>query len=383
MNTFQNVIYAEKAIAPDSDEQHDLKGFDPKYKNIVDYILKITHEIWEEKGIGVIYDTYAKNIILHVCASTFHGINGVVSSTLATQNALPDRRNFGEAVVWSTAPNGRYFSSHRLGSTGTHLGRHTIYGKPTGKTVFYRTFADCIIYNNKIEEEWLVRDNYSLLLQLGLDPVALAKQSTLYSYRRQLHTNFQGVENRTGQFDVVKSDLKTENSATLIGNLYQNVLNGRYFNLVKNYYHNHATLHGICNQNYQGISQIRNFYVSLFSAVPHANMAIDRITVNTGETEDSVAIRWWLKGVHLNEGIFGAPSGQEIEVMGISHFLVADGKIREEWMVFDVFDVLCQIYGGTAAQVTSQSIPQYAVSKADLTKAITALKQEIFNKIKK
>ena len=185
MNTYQQVIYTEKSIAADSEEKHDLKGFDPKYNNIVDYILKITHEIWEEKGIGVIYDTYAENIALHVCATTFHGINEVISSTLATQNALPDRRNFGEEVIWSTAPNGRYFSSHRLGSTGTHLGRHTIYGEPTGKTVFYRTFADCIIYNNKIEEEWLVRDNYSLLLQLGFDPIALAKQSTLYSHRRQ------------------------------------------------------------------------------------------------------------------------------------------------------------------------------------------------------
>lgn len=40
----------------------DLPGFDPQFRDFVDYVLKITHQIWEEKGIGVIYDTYHNNI---------------------------------------------------------------------------------------------------------------------------------------------------------------------------------------------------------------------------------------------------------------------------------------------------------------------------------
>ena len=27
-----------------------MEGFDPQYRDFVDYILKITHQIWEEKG---------------------------------------------------------------------------------------------------------------------------------------------------------------------------------------------------------------------------------------------------------------------------------------------------------------------------------------------
>ena len=38
---------------------HSMKGFETQYKNIVDYIVRITHRIWEEKDIGYIYDTYA------------------------------------------------------------------------------------------------------------------------------------------------------------------------------------------------------------------------------------------------------------------------------------------------------------------------------------
>ena len=38
---------------------HSMKGFETQYKNIVDYIVRITHRIWEEKDIGYIYDTYS------------------------------------------------------------------------------------------------------------------------------------------------------------------------------------------------------------------------------------------------------------------------------------------------------------------------------------
>ena len=36
-----------------------MKGFERQYKNIIDYIVRITYTIWEEKNIGYIYDTYS------------------------------------------------------------------------------------------------------------------------------------------------------------------------------------------------------------------------------------------------------------------------------------------------------------------------------------
>ena len=49
--------------------KQQLPGFDEEYRDIVDYVLKITHRIWEEKGIGVIYDTYHNDVTMH-CASS-------------------------------------------------------------------------------------------------------------------------------------------------------------------------------------------------------------------------------------------------------------------------------------------------------------------------
>ncbi|MBO1911323.1 hypothetical protein J4G37_41850, partial [Microvirga sp. 3-52] len=46
-------------IKKDEQRKQSMKGFNPEYNNIVDYIVKITRQIWKEKDIGLIYDTYS------------------------------------------------------------------------------------------------------------------------------------------------------------------------------------------------------------------------------------------------------------------------------------------------------------------------------------
>ena len=47
------------ARSPDHLPRQLMTGFDPAYLNIIDYIVRITHRIREEKDIGYIYDTYS------------------------------------------------------------------------------------------------------------------------------------------------------------------------------------------------------------------------------------------------------------------------------------------------------------------------------------
>ena len=42
-----------------------MKGFDSKYKDLPDYILKITYQIWEEKDVESINRYYAKGCLLY------------------------------------------------------------------------------------------------------------------------------------------------------------------------------------------------------------------------------------------------------------------------------------------------------------------------------
>lgn len=47
------------AHRPDHLRRQPLRGFEDRFVNIIDCIVRITHQIWEQDDIGYIYDTYA------------------------------------------------------------------------------------------------------------------------------------------------------------------------------------------------------------------------------------------------------------------------------------------------------------------------------------
>ena len=80
--------------------KQNLPGFNNKYQNIVDYILKITEDIWKNKEINLIYDTYEKDILIHTGARKINGVEEVINGTVDTLASFPDRKMGGEAVIW-------------------------------------------------------------------------------------------------------------------------------------------------------------------------------------------------------------------------------------------------------------------------------------------
>ena len=152
-----------------------MDGFSPRYKDFVEYIIGITHEIWEEKGIGKLYDYYANTIEIHTSSGIIYGREAVFAATIEALAAYPDRRLYGDEVIWGGNDVEGLYSSHRLTHAGTNRG-WSQYGPPTGKRVKYAAIADCFCKRNMVVEEWIVRDELSLVLQLGLDPVETAKK---------------------------------------------------------------------------------------------------------------------------------------------------------------------------------------------------------------
>ena len=93
-----------------TDRRQSMDGFNPEYRDIVDYILRITHEIWEERGIGVIFDTYHNNTIAHACSGTSRGVLPVISGTLSHLHAFPDKKIVAESAIWSEDTPGYFFT---------------------------------------------------------------------------------------------------------------------------------------------------------------------------------------------------------------------------------------------------------------------------------
>lgn len=347
------MIFNEKEIYTLNGAQQNLPGFDEKYHNIVDYILKITDEIWEQRAVWVIYDTYEKDILIHVGAEKIHGVEAVVSGTIKTLSSFPDRKMNGEAVVWSQHKNGTFFSSHRISSTATNLG-NTPFGKSTNKKVFFRTIADCAIRENKIYEEWLVRDNLHLVKQLGFDPVEMAKRDTRYKNGRALGSNVIINFSKNGNNENAKSfDLSKPEQ--IVYSLFENVWKNQDFDKLIDYYDVLGIVHSICDKDLVGPDQLKDYLKDLFASFSNIKLEVQRITCNELEHETELALRWKLVGIHSGNGFFGSASGKEIVMPGICHYIVKDGKIHEEWMLFDGFDVLCQIHADAIPETSFSS----------------------------
>ncbi|WP_019390946.1 ester cyclase [Priestia filamentosa] len=325
-----------------------MNGFDPIYNNIVDYIVKITRQIWKEKDIGLIYDTYSTSVSVHKGLVNSHGVNEVISGTLQTLHAFPDRKGLGWSVIWSGDDESGFFTSHRGRSVATHLGDSNLYGPATGKKVVFRTSADCMILNNKIYEEWLVMDTYHLVQQLGLDPVVIAKK--IAKSTQKLAPSIQFGLNETAETGLPPKIFTPSSDEFEIGEFIQLVFNRiwarRSFNFVKEYYEENAVVHYVCNKDVIGVSEIQGMFISLFSSVPNAKVILERVTCNRrgSDSDWDVAVRWRIQGMHEGSGYFGNPSGKAIDIAGISHYKIINEKISEEWLLFDGMEVLRQIH---------------------------------------
>lgn len=284
--------------------EQEIPGFDSKYRDFVDYIMKITHNIWEEKGIGVIYDTYHNNVTMHCGSSNLVGIKDVISNTLQTLHAFPDRRLIGQNVIWSNFGADGFLSSHRVLSTATNLGDSN-FGPATGRKINFRTVIDCATTNNRIHEEWLVRDNLWIVTQLGLNPQEVAKSMAKASESKvlSLQSTYGICESMDGQFMPTKYQAKDDSVGEMMLEMTSRIYNYKYINEVKKYYHDNAVVHFICDKDLNGYDEIQGMIVSLLASIPNGSYEVERVTCNQREKNEGydVSVRWRLRGI--NEGI--------------------------------------------------------------------------------
>ena len=128
-----------------------MKGFDQKFRDLPDYIIGITREIWEDRGIATLRRYYGAEIAVRSPAAVVIGNEGVIAATMATLAEFPDRTLLGEDVIWSGDEESGFLSSHRLLSTATHAGDGA-YGAATGRQLRYRIIADCFARDNQISD---------------------------------------------------------------------------------------------------------------------------------------------------------------------------------------------------------------------------------------
>lgn len=336
---------------PGPEKRQSLKGFDDDYVDIVDYIVRSTHKIWEEGGIGLIYTHYSHNAVIHTSDGMIYGREKVVVNTTQRQAAFPNARSFADDVIWSGNDEDGFHSSHRVVNIARNTG-HSIYGPPTGRWVTRRGVAHCFVKENRIVEEWIVHDGLTIVRQLGLDEHALARKFAAQDAARGIkppHPLPQGeLERLRGQLPPENYPAKTGpefNPEDFVRRTIHEIWNWRMLNKINEYYLPNYTAYVSTHRTLYGWGDYKIHVLGLLSAFPDALVQVDHVCwLPNGSDGYRVATRWTIQGTHDGPGIYGEPTGKRIRLMGVTHHTIQNGKFVKEWTAFDEFMLLKQLY---------------------------------------
>lgn len=343
--------------APARGKTGNMAGFDAEFEDIIDYILRITYRIWEGKQIGLCRDYYSEDCPVYTLGGYTEGAEQVTQNTMRTLSAFPDRTLHADNIIWGGDAETGFHSSHLICTNMTNLGPSE-FGEPTGIHAQIQVIAHCVCKNNKIIEEWLVRDNYALAKQLGVDPLAYAREQAAKPL--DPHSKFgQWLNSEHDRVSSASREKATypapdDTNEQFVRAALQNIWNARMLGDTKLLYAENARLHASARCDYDGAEQIARFFMEVLGSMPDAKICVDYTCSNSMLAGDHVAARWMIAGTHSGSALWGEPTSAPLLILGESHYRFVDGKVMEEWLVFDELSVLIQVERARLAKTMGQ-----------------------------
>lgn len=340
--------------APATGPRGNMHGFDTEFTDIVDYILRITYRIWEGKQVGLCHDYYSEDCPIYTLGGYTQGAEQVTQNTIKTLAGFPDRTLHADNIIWGGTDTDGFHSSHLICTNMTNLGTSE-FGPATGKHAQIHVIAHCIVKDNRVIEEWLVRDNYALAQQLGIDPLAHARKlaaapmDDTSTFAQWLQSEIARV-NQTTRERSPYPGAGAQNNETRVRSALQNIWNAQLLGDCRLLYADNARLHASARSDYDGIENINKFYFEVLGSISDARVSVDYVCSNAMLEGEYVAARWTLAGHHTGGALWGEPTGTPVLILGESHYRLVDGKVVEEWLVFDELAVLTQIERARIAQ---------------------------------
>jgi len=335
-------------LNPEGGRRMKLPGFDAEFVDFPDYIIRITDRIWHDRDVDLCAKYYTDDCLIHTLTGQIIGAQTVIDNTHATLISFPDRVLDADNVIWSDEGDGTLYSSHLITSKMTNLGPSE-FGPPTGKKVRVRTIADCAAKANKIFEEWLVRDYAAMVIHMGFDVDKIAAKlaaddiangNSLIDFHESSHMAVSGQSiSKSDKPDHPEDDPKRFAQAMLghyLTPLGADSLSDVYDFRVSTLYPG--------DRDFYGHDELGAFWSALFKALPDAKFRLEHVAdiPYLGSARD-IAVRWSLAAHHTGEGLYGAPSGAPVYILGVTHWRVMNGRIREEVTVWDDVAVRRQI----------------------------------------
>jgi predicted ester cyclase len=307
--------------------------------SLVDYILGITFEIWEERQVELIDQYYGPQTIVYSLDGITRSAAAMIDGTNAMLAAFPDRLLLGDDVIGSGDAHSGY-SSHRVLSPMTNSGE-SMFGPATGKQVRIMNMADCVVEEGIIVLEWLARDNLALVRQLGFD----AYESAALIAARHSDELLSWFGDEAERLTTCSAAAKLQDVAGVDA---QSVLHANWITgdeaVLEAAYAPYAVMHRSPVETISGRQSIGSHYSRLRRAFHIRGARVDHLCFQSGGSNvDHVATRWAVCGEHRGDYLGISASGKSVYIMGVTHRRIVDGRIAVEWTVFDSLGVMAQL----------------------------------------
>ena len=334
--------HTAEITVPSGVRTQPMAGFEDDFTDIVDYIIRITEQIWVKRAVGRIYNTYAPNCTIYTTNGIVRSVEEVIASTTIGIQSTPDAESHHLNVAWSGDEDVGFYTSHLGYARSTNTGA-SLYGAPTGKRLGRFFVADCISRANLIHTEWLVRDNGASVRQMGLDmhetARRLAEMPLAESAMLAVPTRLEGQVPReayAGPTDTIEG---------WVAHHFSQIWNRRSFDHIGFHYHPSVIAHWAGGRVAHGARNLGALILGLLASLPDATMRVEHVSWSDETDGVIVAVRWMLEGTTRSGGLLGdVPAGRPVGVMGMSHLRFSGIYVVEEWTVFDEVAVIAQAY---------------------------------------
>ncbi|MBV9002541.1 MAG: ester cyclase [Solirubrobacterales bacterium] len=324
-----------------------MRGFDETYTDIVDYIVRVTHRIWEDQDVGYIYDTYRPACRVYTDAGPQYGVESVVEHTMQAINAFPDVRHIADDIIWAGNEDEGFATSHRAINVGHHLGPWR-WGSATGRKIQLWVIANCVSEENQIFEEWVLHNAGARLAQCGIDVRAAARiygnsGLSLPLGEREI-TEVERLQGGRIPTRLAEPSADSDDIELVVRALFHNAYNRRDLSAIDRVYAPNVRWHGPTNREGYGRAEVRGMARALMATFPDLGLHVDEVYWMGNPAEGhAVSVRWTAIGTHRGFGLYGEPTGRRVHLWGLSQLYFAGGQIVEDWSLFNEFDVFAQI----------------------------------------
>lgn len=307
------------------------------YADPDDFIREVTDRIWVDRDIAYIVDNYEPDSIVHGSLGTTIGRQGVIDGSLGRIAQSPHRVGQAEDVVWEERGEEAFLSSHLVFSSSRNEvgGGHRFFRS--------RTVANCLYRRGRMVEEWVVRDTLAQALQRGIDPDVAAGELGFLGYQGSWTEPAPTDVLAVGDSGPRPDDHRPE--CEMVLEFVEEVWNHRHLNRVRDFMVRDIFLHTVGDTTVIRPDGYQRDLLSLVSPFPDARFAVRDVSTNYAERYAGlrVAVLWQMKGSYRGTPTYGPVTQQPVDLMGVSQFLIHQGRIVREMRVYDELALRAQI----------------------------------------